>query len=109
MGWGLFLIGLFMVGLIAAGGQLWLEHTNLQDALENAIIAQTAGAARGAGPLARMVQSNSGSAVTVTQYQSSGSSIRAAVTAPAKIWFWARWLADTGGHYGVVLGSGSDP
>ena len=93
MGLGLTIIGVVMAALIVGAGQIWLVHQDLQDALNNAILAMSPGSNATATTLASLVKKDgSFSEVVVNSFDVVGSSVNAEVTTPIHLWFWAPWM-----------------
>lgn len=93
MGLGLTIIGVVMAALVVGVGQVWLVHQDLQDALNNAILAMSPGSNASATTLASLVKKDgSFSKVTVNTFDVIGSTVNAEVTTPISLWFWAPWM-----------------
>lgn len=95
MGLGLTLLGLAVAALITTGGQIWLTHQELQDALNNAIIVMESAHQRSTQELAGLIAQDAPSlaTVTVTSLTTSGNGeIVASVSTPVNLWFWAVWM-----------------
>lgn len=93
MGLGLVLIGLAMAAAVVSVGQLWQDHQNLQDALNNAALVMESTSQQSRTVLATLVQQNGPfPRVTVTSFSVSGANIVATVTTPVNPWFWAHWM-----------------
>jgi uncharacterized membrane protein len=93
MGLGLSIVGLVMAGCVASVGQVWLSHENLQNALDNAVMAMQAASDRSSETVASLVEANGGfQSVTVESLNTGSGALQVVVSTPVNFWFWARWM-----------------
>ncbi|PSR20424.1 MAG: hypothetical protein C7B45_14945 [Sulfobacillus acidophilus] len=93
MGLGLSIIGLLMTGFLTSVGQVWISHENLQNALDNAVMAMQAANNSSSTTLASLVETDGGfQTVTVDSLNSGSTALQAVVSTPVNFWFWAQWM-----------------
>lgn len=95
MGLGLTLVGLAATALIASGGQIWLAHQSLQDALDNAVATMDARHQTSPAVLASLIRADDpgARAVSVVSIGTNGQGgISATVSQAISLWFWASWM-----------------
>lgn len=95
MGLGLVVIGCLMAGIIVALGQVWMQQSRIQDAVQNAVIEENAsGQNISQESFVTVVEENSeASSVEVLEWDATSTTIHSVqIGVPLSLWFWPSWM-----------------